>query len=755
MLAQPGGAGGATIASMQTSTPGTNGAVTGITAAALREQLGAAYEAYSDLDAERHAALLNRVGATSTLAMAVEPLGNGRWSLAISCADAVGALSVIAGLCAAAGLDIEAGDVFTVETPGTSEAVVHVDARTGRLRRVAQASPGPRRRILDVFEVRCEGADGDLWRRFEADLGALIGQLTSGQGERARDLVIDRVSEVLRATRSEDAPLAAIHVEVDNEASTTATVLRIRSLDAPGFLFEFTNALALLHVNIERAEVRTVDGETRDTFWVTEGRGGGKLLAASRLDQLRVAAALIKQFTLLLPRSPNPAQALRQFSALTRQLLARPDWTAEVRDLESGEVLRTLAELMGVSEFLWEDFLRIQHENLFPVLGDMPGLDAARPAEELGRLLRARLDEAGDLEGQRRALNAFKDREMFRIDLRHISGRTDFGGFADELSALAEVVVEAAVGLAEEAVAARHGRPRDAAGEPCGWVTCALGKFGGRELGFASDIELLFVYEGEGRTDGPEPVSNAEYFDACVQELLRTIVTRSEGIFEIDLRLRPHGNAGSLATSLEGFRQYYAADGEAQQFERLALVKLRPVAGDAALARRVVEARDAFVYSGAPIDLENVRHLRGRQANELVPAGEVSAKHSAGGVVDIEYFVQVRQIEVGARVSSVRVPGTREAIARLVEAGALEAERGERLSEAYSFLRRLIDGLRVVRGNAKDLTIPPRDSRAFAYLARRMHVETPDELAAAIDTQMRFAAGVWERLDDGADAAGS
>lgn len=728
---------------MQTSTQGTDGAAAGINPGVLREQLGAAYERYSDLEAERHAALLSRLGGGSALAMAVDALADGRWSLAICCADAVGTLSVIAGLCTAYGLDIEAGDVFTVDTPSSSEAVVHVDPRTGRLRRVAEASPGPRRRILDVFEVRCEAADRELWRRFEDDLGGLIMLLASGQGEQARDLVIDRVSEVLRATRSEDAPLAAIEVEVDNGASPTSTVLRIRSLDAPGFLFEFTNALALLRVNIERAEVRTVAGETQDTFWVTEA-AGGKLPAGGRSDQLRVAAALIKQFTLLLPRSPNPAQALRQFSALTRQLLARPDWTSEVRDLESGEVLRTLAELMGVSEFLWEDFLRIQHENLFPVLGDMPGLDAARPAPELRRLLRERLDGWGDLEGRRRALNAFKDREMFRIDLRHISGRTDFSGFADELSALAEVVVEAAVGLAEESVAERYGRPRNTDGQPCGWVTCALGKFGGRELGFASDIELLFVYEGEGSTDGREPVANAEYFDACVQELLRTIVTRSEGIFEIDLRLRPHGNAGSLATSLEGFRRYYSADGEAQQFERLALVKLRPVAGDAELARRVAEARDAFVYSGAPIDLENVRHLRARQANELVPAGEVSAKHSVGGVVDIEYFVQVRQIEVGARELSVRVTGTREAIARLVAAGTLDVGMGERLSDAYSFLRRLIDGLRVVRGNAKDLTIPPRDSRAFAYLARRMHLETADELEAAIDTQMQLAAGVWE-----------
>jgi len=196
---------------MQTSTPGRGGAAqTGISVGLLREQLGAAYEAFDDRDAERHAGLLNRLAGGDILAMAVEPRDDGRWSLAISCADAVGVLSVIAGLCTAYGLDIEAGDVFTVEAAGAAEAVVRVDARTGRLRRVAEASPGPRRRILDVFEVRCEHADAALWRGFEDDLRGLIGQLASGQGEGARDRVIDRVSEVLRATRSEDAPLAAI-----------------------------------------------------------------------------------------------------------------------------------------------------------------------------------------------------------------------------------------------------------------------------------------------------------------------------------------------------------------------------------------------------------------------------------------------------------------------------------------------------------------------------------------------------------------
>src|SRR5690606_33744695 len=113
----------------------------------------------------------------------------------------------------------------------------------------------------------------DLWQRFERDLAGLVRLVVAGQADAARDQAIDRVSDALRAARSDEGPLFPVDIEVDNDAAPQATVLRIRSVDAPGFLFEFTNALALLSVNIERAEVRTVSGETRDTFWVTEARG--------------------------------------------------------------------------------------------------------------------------------------------------------------------------------------------------------------------------------------------------------------------------------------------------------------------------------------------------------------------------------------------------------------------------------------------------------------------------------------------------
>ena len=155
-------------------------------------------------------------------------------------------------------------------------------------------------------------------------------------------------------------------------------------------------------------------------------------------------------------------------------------------------------------------------------------------------------------------------------------------------------------------------------------------------------------------------------------------------------------------------------------------------------------ARDAWVFSGRPFDVADSRNLRQRQAAELVAPGDVNAKYSPGGVTDLEHFVQALQIEVGAVDASVRVPGTLEATERLAQGGHMPEHLAGRIQEAYGFLRRLIDALRVVRGNARDLTIPPLETPAFAYLARRLYFDTPEHLAEAIAVRMEFARWLWE-----------
>jgi glutamate-ammonia-ligase adenylyltransferase len=212
----------------------------------------------------------------------------------------------------------------------------------------------------------------------------------------------------------------------------------------------------------------------------------------------------------------------------------------------------------------------------------------------------------------------------------------------------------------------------------------------------------------------------------------------------LDLRLRPYGEAGALACSLDGYAKYYSPNGGAEQFERLALVRLRPVAGDPMIGERMLALRDAFVYADRPLDFDNIRHLRRRQATELVPRGKTNAKYSAGGLVDIEYYVQAWQIGAGCRDRSVRVTNTLLATERLRAGGYLPELLVDELQSTYSFLRRLIDALRVVRGNAKDLTIPDERSRELAYLAHRLGVAEPTLLLTAIRDRMAFAARLWE-----------
>jgi glutamate-ammonia-ligase adenylyltransferase len=247
-----------------------------------------------------------------------------------------------------------------------------------------------------------------------------------------------------------------------------------------------------------------------------------------------------------------------------------------------------------------------------------------------------------------------------------------------------------------------------------------LGKFGGGELGYASDIEMLCVYRGSGKTSGPEPISVSEYAEKLMRYVRDVIVARRAGIFELDLRLRPFGSKGPLATSLEAFRQYFHTAGQAAPFERQAYIKMRWVAGEAALGAEIEAIRDAFVYSAVPFDIEAAVALRQQQIDTLVKYDATDAKYSRGGLIDIEYTVQYLQLMHGADYAALQTPNTLAALQALHETSHLTAEERGQLHDAYIFLRHLIDALRIVRGHARDLVLPAEDSEEGTFLARRM-----------------------------------
>lgn len=675
-------------------------------------------ETFSPEEIARHAQLADSLNDRCLVAVDAVPQTDGNWLVTVVAHDFPGELSLICGLMFVHGMNIISGDAFTYEPLAGSSSVREA-----------------RRKIVDVFMVNAvDSAEVklDQWTRYAEDLTDLLRMVQAGQQSDAQGKLAKQVATSLQDAEQLPAgkfvkALYPIEIQIDNEADDLYTILRIESQDTFGFLYELTNALALDRVYIARVIVGSTGHRAQDLLFVTD-ENGNKITDPNRQRELRAATVLIKHFTHLLPFSPNPESALLHFREFIGQLFQRTNWPDELASLERPVVLHGLARLLGVSDFLWDDFLRMQYVNLFPVVRDVDALSTIKSREQLQKELEEalRLVHAGPQPPVDEApwiatLNAFKDREMFRIDMRHILGHTpEFWEFAYELSDLAEVVVNSAYHLCHEDLRLVYGSPRLEDGSPAEMSVLALGKFGGREMGFASDIELMFVYSGNGQTSGPQVITTAEFYEKVVVAFSNAIRAKREGIFEIDLQLRPYGKAGSLSVSLEAFRRYFAPEGPAWAYERQALVKLRPVAGNPGLGRDVAGLRDRFVYTGESFDVTAMRAMRERQVHHLVVGGTFHPKFSLGGLVDIEYLIQGLQIMHGSDHPDLRLTNTREAMSALEAAGILTVENYTRLRKAHTFFRWLIDSLRVVRGNAKDVTVPRETSEEFAFLARRM-----------------------------------
>ena len=678
------------------------------------------HETFDSSERARHLELLGKLTEAAPVDVAAAWRADDCWQVTVVGFNHPGELAIICGLLFAYGCNIVDGNAFSEENvAGASPAL------RSRLRGSSAVADASVSKFVDVFTVEPPskppaGGLPVLWQNYAVELADLIREARGGRVGEVHGRLAKRVASAVPATSEAASTLYPVEIDLDNESSPRSTVLRIRSEDTMGFLYELANALALAGIDISRMIVDSRGNRAFDTLYVTDVMGE-KITDPGRQSELRAAIVLIKHFTHLLPRSPNPEAALLHFRDFLAQLFQQPDWLHEFASLEQSDVLAALARLLGVSDFLWEDFLRLQHANLFPVVRDISGLEQRKSRESLTAELNAEVSAARTTEERRERLNAFKDREMFRADMRHILGLVgEFGQFSAELGDVAEVVVAAALNACLQELERRFGPPRGADGRPARVCACALGKCGGRELGYASDIELMFLYDGSGSTTGPEVIGTAEFYQRLVEAFTHTIRSREEGVFQVDLRLRPYGRAGSLAVSLDAFAGYFGPEGAAWPYERQALVKLRPIAGDLQFGSEIVALRDRLIYSGEPFDVAAMRAMREKQLRQLVRAGTTNAKLSPGQLVDTEYLVQGLQITHGHRDASLRAVNTLDALAALKDRGLVSAEDAARLRDAYVFQRDLIDALRIVRGHARDLTVPARESEEFVFLARRL-----------------------------------
>ena len=659
----------------------------------------------------------------------IKTLSSRQYDIHLVAYDYFSEFATFCGMLASFGLDIREAAIFTSqEIASEPKPRTQASKKINPWKHASLKRPTggiSRKIVVDVFRVQALKGfsfDSPAQQEFQQNLTSLLRLLQKNHVRQARRLVNRRLIENLGKTQKKTGDiLHPVHITFSNPPSSPDTVLDIRSTDTPAFLYAFANALAMRGIYLVKAKIEVKDHQVFNRLYV-RGRQGRKLQSQSEQQELRTAAALLKEFTYYLSWAPDPGKALDHFDQFLDQLLEQPQKASTLSTLTQASTLEHLAQLFGSSDYLWEDLLRRQHDNLLPMMRQYQKGPLVRSKGVLTKSIEKKLQQTKTIPQRKQKLNQFKDEELFRIDMRHLLETSSLPDFSHALTNLADVILGQALEQSYRAI-----KPKASRLAPPPMAIFGLGKLGGGELGYASDIEILFVYENPT----PWNKQNAskvptDFYEHWAQEFLQWIEAKQEGIFHVDTRLRPYGDKGTLANSREEIQQYYQTSGEAAPFERQAFIKLRFVAGNRGLGKTIETHRDHFSYGSEPWDLKTALHLRHRQMTELVLPGTTHVKYGPGGLLDVEYMVQYLQLIHGHHHPSLHTPNTLEAIEQLCHASLLSLSEREALHEDYLFLRQLIDALRIVRGNAKDLVLPPSGSDEMVFLARRLGMGSTD-----------------------------
>ncbi|HOV76220.1 MAG TPA: bifunctional [glutamate--ammonia ligase]-adenylyl-L-tyrosine phosphorylase/[glutamate--ammonia-ligase] adenylyltransferase [Candidatus Hydrogenedentes bacterium] len=327
-----------------------------------------------------------------------------------------------------------------------------------------------------------------------------------------------------------------------------------------------------------------------------------------------------------------------------------------------------------------------------------------------------------------RILRVFRQREILRIATRDIVARASVASLTEDLSNLADASLETAIRFSTRRLEERFGTPMAGldgeAARPVSFVVIGMGKLGGRELNFSSDIDLVFVYSEDGQTTGgsEDAISVAEFYQKLGEHIIRLISdpTPDGYVFRVDMRLRPHGRLSPLANSLDSTVYYY---GEyAQAWERQALIKARPVAGDMALGERFIEGTRVFAFPRYFDDetLDAIREIKLQMEAQVAGRGEteIEVKLGRGGIRDVEFTVQVLQMLNGGRMPEFRTGNTLEAIRALGVRGLLRPFEVTTLSSNYIFMRQVEHRLQIEGSQQRHVL--PNEPAALDRFARRL-----------------------------------
>lgn len=445
-----------------------------------------------------------------------------------------------------------------------------------------------------------------------------------------------------------------------------------------------------------------------------------------RLERV-LPAALFLPLASLLSQSPNPDGALNVLERYGSR--APADILADLA--RTPTALTYLVAIFGYSSYLAETFF------------SEPGLPIQFARDRNFTKLKSREDLMQDYARFSTAasdpwlsaqLARFKRRTILRIALKDVLGIATLAETTLELSELADVIVTNALTYCDQELLKRYGAPqyRDAQGRIArsAFSVISLGKMGGNELNYSSDIDLLFLYSRDGETSGgSEPdsiISNKEYFVRLANAIIRAVTqsTPYGQVFRVDLRLRPEGDQGDMTISLRSALEYY--EHRARDWELQMLIKARHSAGDERLTREFLRGVEAYIY-GSPGDfaaIETVLHAREKISRRLREsrAGGIDVKRHRGGIRDIEFLAQCLQRLHGGRDPWVRSGGTLFALRKLNDKGWLSDKDYAALTGAYEFLRAVEHCLQLDLGRQTHRL--PSDAEALDRVARRVEMGT-------------------------------
>lgn len=446
----------------------------------------------------------------------------------------------------------------------------------------------------------------------------------------------------------------------------------------------------------------------------------------------------------------DPDRALASMANLIASIGARSSFLALLR--ENPSTLRTLIGLFGTSEYLTRIFL--QHPELLDNLVRTDLVRVHKDGAAMRADLEARLEAVEEFEDQLDILRRYRTEEFLRIGISDSNGLLDVSEVSAQLSALAATCLASAYGVAQAALL----KQLDLAELPGRLVIVAMGKLGAEELNYNSDLDLIFLYEPK-EDEGTGRLSAQECFTKLAQRLISVlqVQTREGHVYKIDTRLRPSGQSGSLVSSLAAFTRYHQES--SQLWERQALIKARVVVGDFSLQSRVEEMLARVAY-GATIDeagVAEIDRLRGRMEQELAheSGARFNIKTGRGGIVDIEFLVQMLQLRYDQQHPTLRQRATLLALAALREAEILPEEEYQLLAHGYRFLRTLENRLRIERDQPVEALENSKEQ--LLSVARRLGYDGEDaatRLLADYQRQrelIRACYGRWFAQEKGMD----